>query len=288
MRPFIINIILILLFCNACAEKEEGCLDINATNYDVTADEDCCAPDLPECCCTYPTLTLTMQHKLGKDSLNNNADFALNRIQTVEPDSSHFFIVNDIRFYLSNLQLINSNGEHVGVTDSLAIEVLNDENNLESAIVEDNFSLIKRTQADYIIGNYAGTNTYDSIRFNIGIQKPTNHIFLESLPEEHILNGTEDDLLYIDIEQGFIFNKIILKKDTTAETIDTELNINNLTTITLPLINTLEVNRGANVAINLRINYLEWFKGINFAVDSDDSIKDQVFLNTVNVFEVIP
>lgn len=285
---YFIYVTLSVLFWSSCAEKEQGCLDINAANYDVTADESCCTPNIEDCCCTYPTLTLTVQHKLGKDSLNNNADFAFNRIQTVEVDSSHFFIVNDIRFYISNLQLIATDGTSVGVTDSMTIDVVNGENNLEVATVENNFSLIKRTQTDYTIGNYIGINTFDSIRFNIGIQEPTNHLLLESLPENHVLNGSDADSLYIDIEEGFVFNKMSIQKDTFAETLATELNINDLSTTTLPLTNVISVNKGNNVTINLRINYLEWFKGIKFAVDSDDSVKNQVFSNTINVFEVVP
>ncbi|HMV23421.1 MAG TPA: hypothetical protein PKA71_03780, partial [Saprospiraceae bacterium] len=44
----------VVLFFTACYQPKEGCLDINATNFDATADE--------ECCCQYPVLQLKFKH----------------------------------------------------------------------------------------------------------------------------------------------------------------------------------------------------------------------------------
>ena len=40
----------------SCAEKQEGCLDVYATNFEFEADKVC------EDCCTYPVFELEVSH----------------------------------------------------------------------------------------------------------------------------------------------------------------------------------------------------------------------------------
>ncbi len=52
------GVIALVFFLAGCYEPKEGCLDPQAVNYDVTADEACAD------CCTWPSLRLSVKHAM--------------------------------------------------------------------------------------------------------------------------------------------------------------------------------------------------------------------------------
>lgn len=286
----IINIRILLgalLFCctlMACYEDQEGCLDVSASNFDVDADIDCCEEE--DCCCEYPQLTLEVSHRLlASDTINNFLQ--LNSPLTI--DSSYYFAIENIRFYLTNLHLINSaSGTIIGVEEEINLNVLNVDGNVESITVEDNFTIIKRNNFSYRLGTLPKTNvfTYDQVSFDIGIAGSVNNTLIDSTFIGHPLHTTPDSL-QISATEGYIFNEIVLYRDTFSTTMADTLAIQELVPINLTLIEPLNLKRGFDHAVNLRINYLEWFKGINFVVDTKTDIEEKVAENTINVFQIL-
>ncbi len=266
------------LFSN-CYQAKEGCLDIAATNFDVEADESCCLEET--CCCIFPTLSLSISHKLTTDDVEN---FPLSSPITL--DSTHFFIVENMRFYLTDVKLVNATTA-IGVTDTIDLPLYDIENDIINTVtLEDNFTLVKRDNFNYSIGEFRAPNTYTSLQFNIGIAGDANHAVADSIISTHPLSVNGTDSLQIDPVQGYIFNQIELYKDTISATPLSTYSITELVPIELAFTSPLVIENGFNVTLNLRINYLDWFKGINFAVDSDDEIKSKLTENTYHVFEL--
>ena len=87
-----------LLLFSGCYEKQEGCLDAFAENFDFEADSDCCeGTDSDECCCMYPDLSLTVQHQVGEENMVLGNVYLNDRNQP--------YIINKVSFYMSTVQL---------------------------------------------------------------------------------------------------------------------------------------------------------------------------------------
>jgi len=295
-----------ILLLQACYQNQEGCLDVAATNFDVEADIDCCQ-ETATCCCTYPSLSLSILHKLTADAVTN---FNTSSTLTLMSDSSQSFIVENIQFYLTNFHLINSNtATEVGVEDQITL-YNNNNGQISSQEVEDNFSLIKPSQFTYDIGTFLSANNFDMISFDVGLSNSFNNTIVDSLSSDHALADTTQ--LGLD---GYISNQINIRIDTTyGEVINNTnpndlfetnispfgnvstqqkkgskhfyLDIKDIVNIKLPLNQAINSQLGFNTSINLRINHLEWYQGINFVTDNHEQIVNKIVDNTTNVFQI--
>ena len=111
-KLYTLTILFFGLLQSSCADDEEGCLDIQATNFDVTTDIACAN------CCTYPTLSFRVNHVY--DSIQNN--FLLNSTYLDAIDSP--YLVSAIQYYVADIQLVRADGSEVGVTDVLDLTFL--------------------------------------------------------------------------------------------------------------------------------------------------------------------
>ncbi|MBK7805012.1 MAG: hypothetical protein IPJ51_01650 [Saprospiraceae bacterium] len=96
MNPVIFSVytIMIIFSLSSCYTRNEACLDTIATNYDVTADDDC------DACCIYPTMSLNVSHMAG-DSV-----FSPQKMYTNDLGQNYQLL--DVRFYLSAFDLYQS------------------------------------------------------------------------------------------------------------------------------------------------------------------------------------
>ena len=81
----------LLLLLPSCYEDRIGCLDGDATNFDLLADQSC--PD----CCEYPDLSVDVDHFYGLET------FSLDSVYVDGAGNS--FQVTRLRYYLSDLRL---------------------------------------------------------------------------------------------------------------------------------------------------------------------------------------
>ena len=159
--------LLVLSFASAgCFEPTEGCLDINAVNYDFGADEEC--PD----CCTYPTLSLDILHKIVLQDTTINLDLE-DGLYTDAAGNS--FQINSLSYYISNLHLVRSDGTEVGVEDQVDIAVTSQGGTSDTLVVEDNFALINPAEFGVdAIGTIREGETFRGLRFVVGIENPVH------------------------------------------------------------------------------------------------------------------
>ena len=262
---------IVLLGLSACFEPKEGCLDVRATNYDVAADKDCSD------CCEYPELVLEVVHAAGDTSLRYSDPYTL--------DGLHFFKLARVRFYLSDVQLKRP-GQSVGVSDTLQLVLGMEPNRFEQTIT-DNFALIQRNQFTYSLGDFRETGFFDSIAFKVGIDLPVNTADPADLPSGHPLAPLTDSMHW-SLDSGYIYNQVLLQKDTFPMTDTTYLSvglIDNLVEVSLPIGQTIRL--GFDVTIPLRIDYLKWLEGIDFVADSDEEMIRKIVNNTPNAFSIV-
>ncbi|MFK8103548.1 MAG: MbnP family protein [Saprospiraceae bacterium] len=266
-------LLLVMLLLTACYEPQEGCLDVTATNFEADADDEC--PD----CCQYPFLKLMLTHTMGDTSLT------LGGIYQNPTDSNQYFKVINARFYLSALQLVRADGSQKGVNDKISLTVLDDQGIDETISVEDNFNLISRTSFNLTVGDFRAPANYDSLRFYVGIPQPANSADPSLVTTDHPLQA--DATLHSTRTEGYVFMDLQVTRDSLPVTDTLSLKIQgdqNLIAVALENIQT--VNPGFDAEITLNVDYLEWFRGINFAVDTEAEMINKIVNNAANAFSV--
>ena len=257
-----------LLSIIACKEKTDGCLDVEATNFDVSADEPC-----PDDCCEYPMLSLEIAHRI--DTLI----FAYGTAYDLGEQTGRIL---KIKFYLSDVRLTND-AETLEVLERIDLtpfigDVINR---------KDDFALISRDNAafTYTLGETRQQGTFDTLRFSVGVDEQVNLTDPTTLTEGHPL-GIQSDSLWSP-ERAYIFNKIIMVPDTMAPMDTIEYNITgdpNLVEISIPYEKTVRL--GVDVTIPLKIDYQKWFTGIDFVADSPELVMEKIVTNLANSFSI--
>jgi len=261
----------LILLVAACYEPETGCLDIEATNFNASADDPC--PD----CCTYPNLRFEIKHVFGDTVLPFGTHFTL--------DSIDYFILRSWQFYLSELKLIVA-GDTIGVLDTISL-VLDQNGLITKELVEDNYAIGSRSIFSINMGTIKYSGFIEDIRFQVGLDAQSNQTAADSMPSGHPL-AIQADSMFFDEDRGYIFNKIQFQRDTTTGSSTTTLEIGtdaNLVLLNFPF--NQSIIQGDNITVNLQLDYKLWLKGINFVTDSDEIIMAKIVANTPEAFSLI-
>lgn len=266
---------------SACFEPEEGCLDIEANNFQLAADRDCSKDASTSCFCTYPSVSLDLMYVFNDSTFTTD--------QAYQIGSGEYIKIRDIQFYISDIQLLLEDNQIVHTLDTITLAI-RENGTFERQLVLDDFYLIppptNQTNLDLITTNRSGTFT--QLQFRVGIKPLAN----TTQPDEvsntaHVL---AIDSLYLE-GQGYVFNRLLIQPDTnTTETILVQLTeADSLPKITLND-NMLAIKeQGKDISLGtLQINHARWFDGINFAENSKDEIHRKIALNTINVFTLLP
>lgn len=149
-----------------CYSRNEGCLDIYATNYEVNADEKC------EMCCQYPALQLFQERFVG-DSLYFQGD-------TLENQFGQHYVILGFRYYLSNFRIFQAGNELI------VREVI--QNTMTNEIIPDDIKIVSDMDANVNIGTIRTYGKFDSLQFVLGITPPFLNYDL-NLPNGHVLTN---------------------------------------------------------------------------------------------------
>ncbi|MCB0644893.1 MAG: hypothetical protein KDC44_24775, partial [Phaeodactylibacter sp.] len=150
----------LLLLHWGCYQDVEGCLDVRAANFDVSADVACLD------CCTFPELELIFQHRAVRsgDTLNFNYD----SIFYLTGFPANPFRIEQIRYYISEVVLETTAGD-LRVQDTIKLFKQNS-SDLQGTPYIDDFLLVDRDfPSTYAVGTILGTGTVNAIRFRLGL-----------------------------------------------------------------------------------------------------------------------
>ncbi len=260
-----------IILLTSCGAEEEGCLDIQATNFNVSSDVACGD------CCTYPTLSMRINH-IKNDSLT----FDLNEVYL---DNSNIpFTVNSVQFYVSELELIKTNGETATVSDQITV-TLNDNSIVD---LTDNLALYTKNIGSYTEDNFGSiqtTGVFSKVRFYVGLNNPTNQTLPASVTDEHPL-ATQTESMYWNATDGYIFNKIGIQTDTSDATITTYEIGTTGNQVLIELDYPISVVAGFDVALNIDLDYGKLLEGINFQSDDAATVISKIISNTDDSFSV--
>lgn len=264
----------------ACYEPREGCLDVEAVNYDFQADKN----DSGEC--VYPELRLTIRHVYSK----GDTAYRLGLSDSVYYDGQgRPFRINAVRFFLSNFHLVFADGREAGVEESIEIGIPQPDGSLLYREVEDNFSLANpRVSQGYTIGELRETGELQEVRFALGVEGLANLAPPGSFPGNHPL-GLADSSLYFNQDSGFVFQYIELFRDTLAsDTIPVVLRVGTtpfLQEVRLPA--SFTKTRGYHLRITMEVDYSRWFGNIDVRQDSPAALISKIVADQAQAFSVV-
>lgn len=255
----------LIIFFQNCLEPTEGCLDVKATNFDVTAGKDCDK----SCSCTYPSLIISTNYVSGTSNFNYNT--------TYKNDIGDSFRIVSAQMYLSDFQLINDKNQSIRTLDSVSLTRATD-----TIKVLNNYALVgKSVGFDFTIGTFNSADNFTKIKFRVGLDDVALKTIPSKMPTTHPLS-TKTDSMYISSQSQYIFNKFVIAKG--VNFIDT-LRLNITMPKDLEFVKALSFPLGFNASIPLTINYLQFFKGVNFS-DDVNKIKEKIVDNTSSAFSI--
>ena len=267
--------LVVLIFLFGCYQEQEGCLDVKATNFDVSADLACLD------CCEFPELSITFQHRaiLGEDTINFSYDSLY--FVTVA-DTNQYFEFDQIRYYISDVSLQTQTG-NLQVIDSITLFEYNNNADIDGTPYIDDFILVDRDfPSSYDIGTILGTGTVESVNFRLGLSDQIELVDPEQVEGGHPLELLTAGALW-DGSTGYTSNYITYFPDTLA-TDSLIIPITESVEIELVPDEPFVIEEGADLTLVIFIDYMAWFDGVNIVVDPINQVRTKIVSNVSNSF----
>ncbi len=258
-----------------CYEPEEGCLDANARNFALDADQPC-----TDDCCEYPTLQIDFQHKAFVDGAIQN----INLGDSIYMDGfGNPFQIKSIQYYLSDLHLVREDGAEVGVEDELTFDSADG----ATISVADNVVLVNpETFGTQTIGTFNNPSSFTAIRFTLGLNALLNEADTLDFSIDHPL-GPQENNMYLSQEEGYIFNKIELILNPTVDTVSQLIILSGQESlINLEFPANFSLDKGFNLKLLLLVDYLTWFEDVNL-LSEEEIIQQRIVNNLAKSFSLV-
>jgi hypothetical protein len=259
-----------------CYEPREGCLDVNATNYNVEADRPC-----PDDCCVYPQLRLNFLHRMVYPDTSVNLVY---RDSVYFDGAGNAFRINLIRYYISALHLVRPNGEEVGVTEMLEVKTPRERGDTLVEMVENNFAVIN--PGDFrpiVLGTTRTQGEFSKIKFTLGIEGAPNRSLPQAFPPNHPLARQD---MYFDRDSGYVFNRLeLFRVPTPGDTIRSLIRIGtpeNLRVVEIPV--PFYLDPGFHTRLLFKVDYRRWFRDVDLARDDERVIAAKIVNNLTDAF----
>lgn len=132
-----------------CNTRIQGCLELDATNFDLTAEKAC------DDCCTYPSISITLSQKWDENNFAAGDTFYDINLQPYE--------IIDLQYFLSSFAWESSANEIFTVDSSIADcpgEMFNYTNDIQ---------VIRPSAFVYTLGTSRKASDIDSLGFHFGL-----------------------------------------------------------------------------------------------------------------------
>lgn len=257
----------VALSLEACIRPEEGCLDTEATNYNVMADRNCC--------CTYPGLVLNLQYLAGNQPFNPTAEYL--------DAGDNAYRITRIAFYLSDIGLVQE-GQHLTGNDSLWVYSDKPGGGFDSTRIMNNVRLINRTGFSINAGSFIYSGDFSHLRFRLGLPENLNNNAWMAYPRGNPLFIQADSMHTFEREQGYLFIKIETEQVENGEKRVLELfGDANSTWVEVPIQYTAV--KGEDRRVNLAMDIPAFLNGVNLVTDTPDDVQLKLKQNIPLVFK---
>jgi hypothetical protein len=233
-----VAMILMLLGFAGCTTREAGCLDPNASNFDLNADRAC------DDCCVLPTLSLLLSQQWD--------GMIFTVPDTFSDVNQKPFIIRDIRFFLSSWQWKNVAGGTYTI-DSIQAPCGTGLLRYPPDIV-----MIDPKNFTFLIGDITVAPIMDSVLFHVGLTSDFD--CLDDLDPATPAILTPSSPLFNPDEGALNAIRLVINRNP-ADTITDTIFIDLVKPITLAY--PYHFMRGTNTQFILTVNYADWFREID-------------------------
>jgi hypothetical protein len=284
--PYLIILTLMSIFF-ACQEKKNGCLDVNATNFDVSADGECKTGTKDgNCPCVYPNLVLGLQYKIaGKNKKGIDTLYDWGNRYPISNDFNQVFFVKNMALYLSDIRLERTDGTSVSPVDSVSIPIKTASDSAQILVKKD-FALLSIDRSNHLIGSFKQNGRFAKIKFNIGLQKPVNQantLNKNKIPNTDLINI---DSLYLPKTYEHWAGAIAYQSDTSKVGKINIFKFKNNISVELPLPSNRNFLQGYDVRVLLSVDFTKWFSNVDFTKDSPSTIEQKILANITKGWKV--
>ena len=238
MRLLFLFITLLLL--TSCYEDRIACLDPDASNYDLQADEAC-----PDDCCTYPNFTVELTRSFGERAFSLDS--------TYTDGAGNRFKIQRLRFYLGDVGLLANDRplpvpeNIIEVREAIAGDTLLAESN-------DSNLLVTTTGGNRVVGAYrsGGERSLTALSANLGLVPRIGAVVPRFAPAASPLS-TQAGLLNFNDGRGYVqasLEYVLLGSNDTVR-VDTYGS----EPFVLPFPAAVEPQRGSALTVTVHVDY---------------------------------
>lgn len=255
MRMLVLLLLWVVL--QACYEEQEGCLDRNATNYDVDADFECAERS----CCTYPRLAIRYTPFWGADALSTT-DF-------YQDAMGNDFRLDRLRFYISEVQLRQRAGDTLTPQNPVEFGLELSPGDTTFSTLNSNLALIRSQAGDrWNVGDFIEAVDASSLYFYLGLREPYRLVVPETMSSDHAL-ARQEGLLNFGDGLGYVMGKLEYSLvSTPGDTLSREVNFYGDELIELQLEGGVVLAGGNNLTIDLGVDYQALLEPLDLSTDS--------------------
>ena len=245
-----------------CLEKDEGCLDPNALNLDVTADENAN--------CRYPDLRFNISHRWidGDTSI-----FRLNEARLLP--SGDTIVFSAFQFYVNAIEL--GDKPSLRVFDSVQLQ--------NGDFIKDDLTLIVPGTFQFVTGQVNEFGNYDGLKFDIGYSSEWNNVdtnYVEGIESNHpwlnqSMRADNNDrfackLSYTIYQQDSVTREIRIGNEGGSQVLKSQ---------------PFQFPQANHAEIGLFIDYGALLSGLDLRNDSPETIKESIFDNINDAIDIV-
>ncbi len=244
---FLVYGIFVIVIIISCYTRKDACLDTYATNFDVSADDQC-----SDGCCTYPILTLEIDKKAGDSTFKIN--------DTLVNSFSQKFRIIDLRCYFSDFSLYQNQGNKIKTTESIS-------NSDNSVVVPDDIKIWRWADESFSPGTVRTFGNIDSLVFYLGLSSIITNTTFANLPSGHALlseNTLKDDkgnIAFMTLRCARYLSK--------TDTINLSISKTN-NPYKFRISKSFVTKKGDNITYKLKADYLTLMKNVDLKLSLSD------------------
>lgn len=219
----------------ACTTREQGCLDIYASNFELSAEKEC------DDCCLYPALNVSLSQLWGDVNLD-----VMEPVVDMDGDS---FMIVDLKYFLSSWVLYGVNDDQYTV-DSVLLSCT------PPVVYNPDIIVADVRQFNYQLGIIRTAPDIDSLCVSLGLETSypcilpdTTNAFVELTTRSPLWDPSVNALRTM---------RLVVQRDLQSLSLDT-IYIDHMAREAFALPLTFE--RGKNTSLKVTVNYQQWFSG---------------------------
>ncbi len=247
---------LFIFLFTACLSPNQGCTDVNATNFDVTASKQISPNN-----CVYPKLIVQMFPYWDTTALSSTTIYAISPSDT--------FRVLSAQMYFSNVKLLDDNQNSVPITDSLLIYRSNDSLNIPN-----NIFLNKTNTVEYSLFSINTSQNFSHFQMTVGLDATSQQAVPSRNPSGNPLT-VQNISMYDTTNSRYYLQSITISRLNQGDTI----TIYGQQTVPFDFKIDTKNQKGFSLAIPLKVDYKKLLANVATFKTDNATLQKNVWSN---------